>query len=143
MSDSELCLPVNDRNIFTSHEIAQLVPLINKDFMYERFLSENMWIRRFLPNALKKIEIRSSPRSLPGLRLLDSLFFGLQLLYMRKKITAEKISLTSAKFHPKDKTGFVKLLFDAKYKSYKKFLSDMKSPADRNFSLGSIDTPGY
>lgn len=41
-----------DRNIYTAHEIAQIVPLVNKNNVYEKFLWQNKWILTYWPNAV-------------------------------------------------------------------------------------------
>ncbi len=49
-------LDVEDRNLFTAHEVAQTVPLFGGD-VYDRFLQANRWIRDFLPHT--RLEDRS------------------------------------------------------------------------------------
>ncbi|MBU0572628.1 hypothetical protein KKE18_02985 [Patescibacteria group bacterium] len=51
LDESDLVWSNNSRDIFTSHEISQIIPLINKDQAYERFLSKNIWITDYWPNA--------------------------------------------------------------------------------------------
>ena len=46
---TESTLVLTDRDRFTAHELAQLVPLAGAD-AYERLLRENAWYRDFLPN---------------------------------------------------------------------------------------------
>ena len=53
LDESDMVWQRKDRNIYTAHEIAQIVPLINKDKTYEKFLSHNRWILDFWPNAVK------------------------------------------------------------------------------------------
>ncbi len=43
-------LRLSERNLFTAHEIAQLVPLTRTPW-YDAFLDANDWVRDFLPNA--------------------------------------------------------------------------------------------
>lgn len=88
------------RNIFTAHEIAQVVPLVNKDEAYERFLWKNRWTLDFWPNAVSVKKERSSSIQLRKNYLLESLLYKLQFLYMRRKITNEVITPTRAVFHP-------------------------------------------
>ena len=56
-----------ERNIYTAHEIAQIVPLVDKMKTYERFISANSWIKRFWPNAvvLGKLKKQVSKKELP------------------------------------------------------------------------------
>ena len=101
------------RNIFTSHEIAQIRPLIDKDETYRKFIKKNSWIKKYWPNAIymtheprvvnygqhKKSVAR---RTLFIFQLMEKLAFWLQYRYMKKKITREIVLPTRAIFHPHD-----------------------------------------
>ncbi len=58
---SEWALLLEDRNLFTAHELAQMVPLFGLD-VYEKMRRLNPWTARFLPNA------GGPPRDPPVLR---------------------------------------------------------------------------
>ncbi len=105
------------RNMFTAHEIAQIVPLFNKDKTHEKFIHKNHWINAYWPNAVKISNLESrikkkevnKPRfgriihnSLFILRVLEPLARALQKEYMRNKVTKEVITPTRALFHPVD-----------------------------------------
>jgi hypothetical protein len=45
-------LQIHDHNLYMAHQIAHLVPLWGQA-TYERFVDQNSWVDRFLPNALK------------------------------------------------------------------------------------------
>ena len=47
LADSELVL--GDRDLYTAHELVQLVPLVGGD-TYRELLARNRWYREFLPN---------------------------------------------------------------------------------------------
>lgn len=38
------------KDVYTAREIAQIIPLFEKNNMYGRFFNANLWIRQFLPN---------------------------------------------------------------------------------------------
>jgi len=111
------------RNIFTAHEIAQIIPLINKEGTYEKFLAKNSWIKGFWPNAVvKKMKEKKNEKS-PFLAhfwlsvfgflffipffCLEPLAYFLQKMYMKKKVTREVITPTRAVFHPKDWSSII------------------------------------
>lgn len=107
-------LSLGPRDLFLAREIVQLEPLYDKDFCYMRFLAQNCWIWQFFPNWQPKNSNRlAKNRTLPAhlgsksppffvFRWLETVLYNLQFFYMRKRITAEKISKTRIFFHPVD-----------------------------------------
>lgn len=110
MDESDLSWKRQDRNIYTAHEISQILPLVNKNGTYENFLHANGWVKTFWPNAIRGNEKRSVKKdeiiksSISGfpLKVFENLAFGLQYLYMKSKITRETVTKTRAIFHPQD-----------------------------------------
>lgn len=60
-----------DRNIYTAHEIAQIVPLINKDGTYQKFIYLNKWILNYWPNAVKVTNFKNKDKKEKNKRLRD------------------------------------------------------------------------
>jgi hypothetical protein len=108
--ESDLVWRKSDRNIYTSHEIAQIMPLANKDNTYEKFLYQNKWVLDFWPNAVRVQSTKYEVRSKNFLctmyyvlcTMLEPIAFWLQHQYMRSKITREIVTPTRAIFHPND-----------------------------------------
>ena len=109
----ESSLVFTKRNIFTAHEVAQIVSLVNKDGIYERLLWDNRWILDYWPKAVKVSSTKyvESRMGRDFLRttcymllttIIEPLAFKLQYLYMKPKITREVITPTRAFFHPTD-----------------------------------------
>lgn len=134
-----------DKNIFSAHEIAQLKPMVNKNSTYEKFITANSRVLKFLPHAISVRKVnRIESKGSSTLGLIDKLFYLLQYKYMKKRITSEKISGSQVLFHPKDKTNFVLALYKARYKSYLKYLSEREiHQSQKSFFTGALDTPGY
>lgn len=114
-------LKIQEENLFTAHEICQVKPLIDKNKSYNRFLWENRWVQKYLPNATVRVEEYKSKRVKKGalslllylsFTLLEKIAFRLQYLYMRPKITNEKISLHQAFFHPKELNNYINAQFE-------------------------------
>ncbi len=101
LDESNLVWSKKNRNLYTAHEIAQIVPLVNKDETYERFLSQNKWILDFWSNAVRIKDLRIKKSSLT-INLIEKLAFKLQFSYMKNKISREVVTPTRAIFHPQD-----------------------------------------
>lgn len=106
LDERELAWDRKDRNAFTAHEIAQVVPLINKGSIYKRFINKNIWIRKFWPSAIghvgKSKNTNSNANSVFSslMRVFEPIARVAQYLYMKKKITREVVTPTRALFHP-------------------------------------------
>ncbi len=115
MDEADLVWKKRDRNLYTAHEIAQILPIINKNETYGKFLYKNKWISQFWPNAVRINEERGAKSkklfsfsflAFP-LLLFEKLAFWLQYQYMRSKITREVITKTRAIFHPQDLGSYI------------------------------------
>ena len=111
-----------DRNAYTAHEIAQIVPLVNKNLTYERFIWKNKWVKEYWPRALKvqKLNIKDQSHKSKFKKFynfalsfcilifeflfmkVEKIAFRLQYWYMKGKITREVVTPTRAFFHPVD-----------------------------------------
>jgi len=49
--ESDLVILKKKHNSYIAHELLQMKPVIDKDCVYRRFLTENQWIYMFFPNA--------------------------------------------------------------------------------------------
>ena len=108
--ESDLIWQKKDRNIYTAHEIGQILPLVNKDKTYEKFLQCNRWILGFWPNCVRVGSTKYAVRSTNILNTLydvlsgwfEPVAFKLQYWYMKPKMTREVATATRALFHPQD-----------------------------------------
>ena len=113
LDERDLIWKTTDRNLYTAHEIAQVIPLVNKDKTYEKFLGCNRWILDFWPNAVKRMYMEygisyiAKPKGKYSIfnilySFIEKLAYFLQLNYMKNKITRETVTKTRALFHPQD-----------------------------------------
>ena len=120
LDESDLVWNREDRNFYTAHEIAQIVPLVNKENTYERFIYLNRWIKDFWPNIVEirnpksdckaGYSYRNKFKKIKYLKAVSDfvlgasnfLAFKIQYLYMKPKITREIVTPTRAIFHPRD-----------------------------------------
>lgn len=98
-------MPDMPQNAYTAHEIAQVVPLVDKVNTYSQWIKRNKWITGYWPHAVpvlpKKLnELQEKPSVI--IVFLNHLFYVLQRVYMNGKITREKVTIHYAYFHPFD-----------------------------------------
>ena len=108
LDENNLKWKKENRNVFTAHEISQAFPLVDKDYIFQRFIYTNLWIQKFWPKATtqNKYHFDEIKKRKVGNSLL-CLFFEriarrIQYRYMKNKITNEKIGKGYAFFHPVD-----------------------------------------
>lgn len=115
LDETVLSWPKGQRNVYTAHEIAQIISLIDKDKVFEKFLWLNRWTEKYWPNAVGRTHAGghikyigrkelSRPKTLyltPFL-ILEPLARDFQFLRMRRRITRETVSKKKALFHPQD-----------------------------------------
>jgi len=123
LDEFSLKIPPVNRNLFTAHEICQLKPIYNKQNTYQKFLHANSWTKKYLTHA---ITIKAkNPRFFPSntsfylLNLLELLAFKLQYIYMKSKITNEKINKHFAFFHPRPTGKILLQQYQTKLKQFK------------------------
>lgn len=120
LTPSTYHLPASKQSLYTAYELIQAVPLYDPHNTRADLLSANAWITDYLPNWKGTVPKRNSRLQAEKgssadegtvpivVRLLESLCYHLQLLYMKNKITREYITQDSAFFHPRDPSPKVK-----------------------------------
>lgn len=113
IDESDLIWKKSARNIYTAHEILQIIPLFTKDGVYDSFMSANGWALKYWPNALgkKHYNIKYNRKKITKFDLFEKAAFCAQIVYMKPRKTREVITRTRAIFHPVDlsKVVFSKL----------------------------------
>lgn len=99
-------LSINRHDLYTAHEIMQAKIVWDRNDIANKFLVANDWVKEYLPNAYKNLSLNPSPESGEGNRsrvrfLINYLFFIAQYLYMKPKMTTERVGLGFAFFHPR------------------------------------------
>lgn len=107
----------SNKNLYTAHEIVQLMPLFKRKNIYQHFLNANRWVIEYLPNSLdiqklnrefKNNKIKSSYKYIIVPLLNCFIVFiefsakKIQLLIMNKHKTTETITNKFLAFHPID-----------------------------------------
>lgn len=111
LDETNLVWDKKERNIFTAHEMAQIVPLINKHKTYEKLMILNIWVRGFWPNAVKKqVSNKKNDEKLKQklfLKFANIFFMYIQKVYMKNKQTNEYVSIGKALFHPVNNSTYI------------------------------------
>lgn len=50
LDESHLKIPKKEQDLFSAHEVCQLKLLWDRNKTYQKFVKENQWVKRFLPN---------------------------------------------------------------------------------------------
>jgi len=101
------------QNLYTAHEIVQLMQVFERNDMYKKFMGENKWVEKFLPNSIdtkilgykdiKRKEGKSLNISISQyLNMFNLLAKKLQLWFIKKHITSETVNDNFLAFHPLD-----------------------------------------
>jgi len=119
-SESSLKIDKKLQTEYMAHEVLQMIPIMDKNQTYRRFLYENDWISRIFPNVhLKRyfpdsasyVSCRSQQENSFSLGVigngLERLFKVLQLFYMSKPKGDERIENGKLWFHPRDYSRIV------------------------------------
>jgi hypothetical protein len=115
-----------DRNLYTAHEIVQLLPVFNKERTYEKFIEENAWVKNYIPNfeidrntnAYKNNIFDKLIVRIFRIIQLEKIAKFLQLNYMKNHKTNEVTRDGILKFHPYDYRTYVLRDFKKKLLRY-------------------------
>jgi len=128
IDEAGMAFLLEKRGLYTAHEIVQLRTLFNRNNTYEKFISANKWVLNFMPNSIdiKKLrnedikDIKKSLNYLISQLLIIPEFFAkiVQLWYMKRHITNEKITNHMLAFHPLDYKEIVLKKYRKRLKRY-------------------------
>lgn len=131
IDDFSMKMTKDRQNLYTAHEVVQLMPLFERQNMHSKFISANKWVRRYLPNASTRGNTRNNMRNYaesifsiilrPVLRFsaLEFLAKKLQLLSIKRHQTIETVDDHLLAFHPIDYRDKVMKEYNKRLKKYK------------------------
>lgn len=115
MSDDALSLPVSERDLFSAHEVLQMVPVFDRQDTYNTFLRANRWVARFAPNMWKRVgkgmgasRLEDPSYTVAVFRLFEQVVRACQLWYMGQRRTSEVIRQGVIRFHPRDAREWIR-----------------------------------
>ena len=111
----EDCLEQKTKDIYLAHEVLQMKVLWQRDDIYSRYLSDNEWVFRFLPNWTSGQDLRFMNNDLriknhkskivnhkSLIDYIESLTKWFQLKIMQRPKGMERIEDGALYFHPQD-----------------------------------------
>ena len=106
MEEDLLTLPKERQNLKNAMDSILMIPVLNRNKTYEKFMKENDWIKKYLATAYDMLEIRfkihdSRIKHRLITNILNWLVFWPQYWYMKPKIGDGWVNLKMAFFHPK------------------------------------------
>ena len=114
-----LAVPAEKRNLYTAHEVLQVLPILDRSSTYTHFIRANRWAGEHLANAYSASLRKSPSKTRPSSSLLSLIFspfnflaFIFQYLYMKPKMSTESVTLDSAYFHTIDFQSRIKRHLD-------------------------------
>ena len=124
-------IPKDERDLFSAHEVVQMVPLWEKAGTYKKFLIKNRWAESYLPNAWRKKNATcqmTDDKLLRNylsfsmyhliLRLFEYPARIIQLWYMKNNRTNEIIKSDVIRFHPNDARVWIKKKLEKRLRMY-------------------------
>lgn len=102
--ESNVCIPQQKQNSYIAHEILQMKPIVNKEKIYQKFLTKNSWIYQYFPNAKsqEKNQTMTVRTSYSLYKHIDHIFKSIQLPIIIRNDTALSISNTQLWLFKKD-----------------------------------------
>ena len=107
LEEDSLKIPQDKQNLKNAIDLILMIPKVNRNRTYEKFIMINKWAEKYAASGYKKIEgslknkVKNENR--PDLwvnRLINTLFYIPQVMYMRPKLGKGKVGRHYAFFHP-------------------------------------------
>ncbi len=112
------------KDLYTAHEVLQMLPLWERNNAYGGFLGANEWVFKYLPNwvsGMNQEQIKEKTRSEGSFMLFDfaeAAVRVLQLRYMGVGRKKERVSETAVYFHPEDNQPRVLKEYERRCRKY-------------------------
>ncbi len=132
LDEEALTLSKERQNLYSAHEVIQLLPMFERRNIYREFLNANLWITKFLPNGLnlRRLGDRDIKRVKEKLfyilisrylNIFEHLAKTVQLIYIKRHITTETISDHFLAFHPFDYKNYVLNEYNKRLKHLRRY----------------------
>lgn len=103
IDESDMLVPPQKQTVYGAREIINMIPILNRDQTYERFLLINRWVATLVPNCNITTDVKHAPdhKKRAFVFVINDLLAKAQLKYMKPHITNEIVSKTQLWLHPK------------------------------------------
>ena len=134
ISEDNLEFSKDRKDLYTAHEIVQMIPIFNRNKTFEKFMSKNLWVKEYMPNSFDEVRdkrISAKGGSASGrkdkkqpavinylLLTIEFLVKEIQLWYIRRHTEKEIILGGILAFHPIDYKSEIMEAFEKKLKKY-------------------------
>lgn len=124
LDENNLSFSKDRRDLFTAHELMQLVPMLDREGTYKKLLFINKWIVKFLPNFYRETlnigtNVAKEDKVFEKLlAVVNHIVKFPQILYMKGYITNEEISDRILAFHPQSHKKFVLKQYEKRTQKY-------------------------
>lgn len=113
ITEESLNFDKQKQDIYTAHEIVQMMPILDRENTCQKFLNANKWVVDYLPNSLDTKILRYKDTKKKNKKILNisisqhlNIFElparTIQQRYMEKHQTTEQVTKSYAAFHPND-----------------------------------------
>lgn len=135
LDEDNIIFKKNNQNLYTAHEIVQLIPVLDRENTYEKFIIKNSWVNNYLANFhIPKRYTKKHQNLFDNLIanifkifFLEEIFRFIQIKHMEKSITNEIIERGFLAFHPFDYNEYVLKIYKKNLKKYKILITLLKS----------------
>lgn len=114
LEDSALIIPKESRSLYVAYEILQTKWLFIENYSFNRYYFGNTWVFKLFSGYKSTLDLSARQLDKSDFDLfsffwstINVTFYCLQRIYMHKHKTNERVSISSAFFHPRDTKGLV------------------------------------
>lgn len=111
--ESKMSFALDRRDLYTAHEIVQLKPLFQRDYVFSKFIEENKWVKKHFVNFNSEnfdpvLQANNNESKLRLKTFVIKILFRetltrlLQIAYMKRHKDKEIVTKHQISFHPKD-----------------------------------------
>ncbi len=140
LDESLLSLSKERQDLYTAHEVVQMIPVFERENTYGKFIESNLWVKKYLPNFKRRTNQSRTPAcqslALAGRQnhtesifnvvlcqvlfpsVVEALARKIQLHSIKKHQTIETVSDTLLAFHPLDYKKRILKMYNKNLKKY-------------------------